>query len=66
MLPPPSAQALAEAGSLAGALEVTLPVKDEPFAGVRVVGFALVWLALAVFSYDLVSQRRRVVLDPIG
>ena len=41
-------------------------VRDEPFAGVRVVGFALVWLALAVFSYDLVSHRRRVVLDPIG
>ena len=41
-------------------------VRGEPFAGVRVLGFALVWLALGVFSYDLVSHRRRVVLDPIG
>ena len=47
-------------------LVVGVVVRGEPFGGVRVVGFALVWLALVVFSYDLLSHRRRLVLDPIG
>lgn len=41
-------------------------VQGEAFAGVRVLGFALVWLALAVFSYDLVQTRRRLEIAPIG
>ena len=41
-------------------------VQGEAFAGVRVLGFALVWLALAVFSYDLLQTRRRLEVAPIG
>jgi chloramphenicol-sensitive protein RarD len=37
----------------------------EPMGPVRLLGFALVWTALAVFTVDLLRQRRRgVVLEP--
>jgi len=42
-------------------LLVGLAVRHEPFGPARQVGFALVWLALAVFTYDLVRHRRRLV-----
>ncbi len=41
-------------------------VRHEAFGGVRLIGFALVWAALVVFSYDLLAHRRRVVVAPIG
>ncbi len=41
-------------------------VGHEEFRGVRVVGFALVWVALAVFTYDLLVHRRRIRVAPIG
>lgn len=44
-------------------------VRHESFHGVRVVGFALVWVALAVFTADLLGHRRRVSqlgVPPIG
>ena len=47
-------------------LLVGVVVQDESFGGVRQVGFGLVWLALAVFSYDLLSHRRRLEVAPIG
>ena len=47
-------------------LVVGVLIQDESFGGVRVLGFGLVWLALAVFSYDLVHQRRRLEVSPIG
>ena len=47
-------------------LVVGVAVQGESFGGVRVLGFGLVWLALAVFSYDLVGQRRRLEVAPIG
>ena len=47
-------------------LLVGVLVRHEAFAGVRVVGFALVWAALAVFTYDLAAHRRRVAVAPIG
>ena len=34
-------------------------LRHEPFGGVRLVGFAMVWAALAVFSADFVGERRR-------
>ncbi len=34
-------------------------VRDEPMGGLRLVGFALVWAALAAFTLDLVHTRRR-------
>ena len=40
-------------------------VRGEAFAGVRVVGFALVWAALLAFTVDLV-RARRVTAHPIG
>ena len=33
----------------------------EPMGLPKLLGFALVWTALAVFTYDLVAQRRRAV-----
>jgi chloramphenicol-sensitive protein RarD len=42
-------------------------VQGEEFAGVRVVGFVLVWVALAIFSADLVRHQRRArEVAPIG
>ncbi len=41
-------------------------IGHEAFQGVRVVGFALVWAALAVFTYDLLAHRRRLAVAPIG
>lgn len=41
-------------------LLVGLAVRHEPFGTMRLVGFALVWVALAVFSSDLVRHHRRV------
>lgn len=41
-------------------LVVGVLVRHEPFGTVRLVGFALVWVALAVFSADLVRHHRRV------
>jgi chloramphenicol-sensitive protein RarD len=49
-------------------------VRHEPLGAVRLVGFALVWLALAIFTADTTSSRRRVaagdaaplpVMDPV-
>lgn len=44
-------------------------LRDEPFGGVRLVGFGLVWLALLVFTADLVGHRRQeaaIVVAPVG
>ncbi|HUR15482.1 MAG TPA: EamA family transporter RarD [Mycobacteriales bacterium] len=41
-------------------LLVGLSVRHEPFGPVRLVGFGLVWVALAVFSADLLRHHRRV------
>ncbi|MCW2749855.1 MAG: rarD [Aeromicrobium sp.] len=38
-----------------------LTIFDENMSGARWIGFILVWLALAVFTFDAVSSRRRVV-----
>jgi chloramphenicol-sensitive protein RarD len=50
-------------------LMVGVLLRHEPFAGVRLAGFALVWLALAVFTFDLVHERRRqsaLVVAPLA
>ena len=47
-------------------LVVGVLIEHESFHGVRLLGFALVWAALAVFTYDLLTHRRRVALAPIG
>ena len=31
----------------------------EPMGAAKLLGFGLVWLALAVFTYDLLAHRRR-------
>jgi chloramphenicol-sensitive protein RarD len=41
-------------------LLVGVAVRHEPFGAARLVGFGLVWLALAVFTTDLVRHHRRV------
>ena len=41
-------------------LLVGVAVRHEPFGAVRLVGFGLVWVALAVFTGDLVRHHRRV------
>jgi len=43
---------------------IGVTVRHEPLPGVRLVGFCLVWLALGLFTYDLVSlpARERQVL----
>lgn len=41
-------------------LLVGVGVRHEPFGAVRLVGFGLVWVALAVFTTDLVRHHRRV------
>jgi len=41
-------------------LLVGVAVRHEPFGAVRLLGFGLVWLALAVFTTDLVRHHRRV------
>jgi chloramphenicol-sensitive protein RarD len=33
----------------------------EPLGVAKVIGFCLVWVALSVFSADLMTQRRRTV-----
>ena len=45
-------------------LLVGVLVRHEPFGLARLVGFALVWTALAVFTWDLVAERRRQLLPP--
>ncbi len=47
-------------------LVVGVLIQGESFDGVRMLGFGLVWLALAVFSYDLLAQRKRLEVAPIG
>ena len=42
-------------------LVVGVAVRHEPFGTARVVGFVLVWIALVVFTVDLVRHHRRVV-----
>lgn len=42
-------------------LLVGLAVRHEPFGRARQVGFVLVWVALAVFTADLVRHRRHLV-----
>lgn len=42
-------------------LLVGLVVRHEPFGRARQAGFALVWVALAVFTVDLVRHQRRLV-----
>jgi chloramphenicol-sensitive protein RarD len=42
-------------------LLVGLAVRHEPFGTTRLVGFVLVWVALVVFTTDLVRSRRHVV-----
>ncbi len=49
-------------------LLVGVLLRDEPFGGVRLVGFGLVWVALAVFTFDFIGERRRQaaqVLAPV-
>jgi chloramphenicol-sensitive protein RarD len=41
-------------------LLVGVAVRHEPFGAARLLGFGLVWLALAVFTTDLVRHHRRV------
>jgi chloramphenicol-sensitive protein RarD len=43
-----------------GQLLVALLVRHEPFGAGRALGFALVWVALAVFTTDLVRHHRRL------
>jgi chloramphenicol-sensitive protein RarD len=45
-------------------LAVGLGVRHEPFGPARLVGFLLVWVALAVFTTDLVRHHRRVSSVP--
>jgi chloramphenicol-sensitive protein RarD len=40
-------------------------VVDEPMPPSRWIGFALVWLALAIFTFDAVRNRRKQVLAPV-
>ena len=43
-------------------------LRHEPFGPARQLGFALVWVALAIFTADLVRQRRRApagVVEPV-
>jgi chloramphenicol-sensitive protein RarD len=50
-------------------LVLGVAVRHEPFGGVRLLGFALVWLALGVFTWDFVQHTRRPplpVVAPIG
>ena len=42
-------------------LVVGVLLRHEPFGAARVAGFSLVWLALAVFTADLLRHRRRPV-----
>lgn len=42
-------------------LLVGLAVRHEPFGPARQLGFGLVWVALAVFTVDLVRHHRRLV-----
>lgn len=39
-------------------------IRHESLPATRLVGFALVWVALAVFSYDALRSNRRAALDP--
>ena len=39
-------------------------LRHEPFGPARTAGFALVWVALAMFTVDLVRQRRPVATQP--
>jgi chloramphenicol-sensitive protein RarD len=41
-------------------LLIGLLVRHEPFGAARAVGFALVWVALVIFTADLVRHRRSV------
>jgi chloramphenicol-sensitive protein RarD len=41
-------------------LLIGLLVRHEPFGATRAVGFALVWIALAIFTSDLVRHHRSV------
>ena len=52
---------------IAPTLQLLLGVllRHEPFGAARAVGFALVWAALAVFTADLVGERRRAVPVPV-
>jgi chloramphenicol-sensitive protein RarD len=40
-------------------------VVDEPMPPSRWIGFALVWLALTIFTFDAVRNRRKQVLAPV-
>lgn len=40
-------------------LVVGVGLRNEPFGPARLAGFVLVWIALAVFTWDLVQDRRR-------
>lgn len=41
-------------------LVVGLAVRHEPFGTARLIGFVLVWVALVIFTVDLVRHHRRV------
>lgn len=43
-------------------LIVGLAVRHEPFGAARFVGFMLVWVALVVFTVDLVRHHRRIAV----
>lgn len=51
-------------------LLIGVAVYHEPMPPARLAGFAIVWLALAVFSYDALAQRRRRLqpsaAEPVG
>jgi chloramphenicol-sensitive protein RarD len=43
---------------------IGVTVRHEPLGTVRLLGFALVWIALAVFTIDTAGKRRRRAADP--
>ncbi|MGZ6793077.1 MAG: EamA family transporter RarD [Mycobacteriales bacterium] len=47
-------------------LVVGVGLRHEPFGPARLAGFVLVWVALAVFTWDLVRERRRQAALPRG
>lgn len=39
-------------------------IRHEALPATRLMGFALVWVALAIFTYDALRSNRRLALDP--
>lgn len=45
---------------------IGVAVRHEPLPAVRLVGFAIVWVALAIFTYDGVTHARRTARPDFG